>query len=72
MVAAEIFIPKSGTPAMYKLGKINGEIAAVTIRYGILEFEFVYFLNGEFKKITEVRREELHIEEHEIIKIGFK
>ncbi len=47
----EITIPKSGTPATYKLGKIKGEIAAVTVRYDTLEFEFIYFSHGEFKKI---------------------
>ncbi len=60
---------KNGDHATTVIGNIKGMITAILDRFGSIQYEFSYFVNGDAKSIW-IRKEELLHPEHEHKKIG--
>jgi hypothetical protein len=59
-----------GTPAETVVGNIHGQITGITIRFGDVQYELTYVINGEFKNAW-LREPELIVTEKKN-KIGFR
>ena len=64
-------VVKCGTLATTRVGKINGIITCINLRYESVRYEFSYFYSGDYKQIW-MDETELEIEEIETQTIGFK
>ena len=63
---------KCGTKVTTVIGEISGIITAICVRFDKVQYEFSYFVNGEYKNIWIDSCEFIVSGNYNVVKIGYK